>query len=283
MPARRPGRCEDRLARTSLGKVRRGHDGQAKPKPLGRRAPTDWRHYEKFPLTAATTPTTPTPVAIGVNWYEDFDTPVQKGSRSWIGLDSKQLGKVRGGHCVCLEPGDQLNGNRRGRPPAAGQPELVGLLRPGPRGRVRRLRVLAHDEPAQSQALRRPLVVGLGQVDRRVARDEPRRRPGHERARGLRDPARARPRAWKQTFKGRSYKQRDKEEPVGRRGHRRLPLGQDRRRGPQVLKSPANDAAGAVRILNSWGRGYPHRVWMPDETLQRLIDEDGEVALVTDR
>ena len=50
-----------------------------------------------------------------------------------------------------------------------------------------------------------------------------------------------------------------------------------------VLKSPANDAAGAVRILNSWGRGYPHRVWMPDATLQRLIDEDGEVALVTDR
>ena len=50
-----------------------------------------------------------------------------------------------------------------------------------------------------------------------------------------------------------------------------------------VLKSPANDAAGAVRILNSWGRGYPHRVWMPNETLQRLIDEDGEVALVTDR
>ena len=50
-----------------------------------------------------------------------------------------------------------------------------------------------------------------------------------------------------------------------------------------VLKSPANDHAGAVRILNSWGRGYPHRVWMPDETLQRLIDEDGEVALITDR
>ena len=41
--------------------------------------------------------------------------------------------------------------------------------------------------------------------------------------------------------------------------------------------------ADAVRILNSWGRGYPHRVWMPDETLQRLIDEDGEVALITDR
>ena len=50
-----------------------------------------------------------------------------------------------------------------------------------------------------------------------------------------------------------------------------------------VLKSPANDARRRRAILNSWGRGYPHRVWMPDETLQRLIDEDGEVALVTDR
>ena len=83
----------------------------AKARPLGRRAPSDWRHYEKYPLTAATTPTTPTPVAIGVNWYEDFDTPVQKGSRYWIGLDAKKLGNVRGGHCVCLEPGDQLNGS----------------------------------------------------------------------------------------------------------------------------------------------------------------------------
>ena len=43
---------------------------------------------------------------------------------------------------------------------------------------------------------------------------------------------------WKATFKGRSYKQRDKEEPVGRRGHRRLPVGQDRRRGPQDPQEP---------------------------------------------
>jgi hypothetical protein len=121
---------------------------KTKPKPLGRRAPSDWRHYEKFPLTAATTPTTPTPVAIGVNWYEDFDYPVQKGSRSWIGLNPKQLGKVRGGHCVCLEPGDQLNGSHESsaccRTARAG-----GTSTTRPRGRVRRLRLLAHDEPAQ--------------------------------------------------------------------------------------------------------------------------------------
>ncbi len=43
---------------------------------------------------------------------------------------------------------------------------------------------------------------------------------------------------WKATFKGRSYKQRDKEEPARRRGHHRLPVGQDRRRGPRHPQEP---------------------------------------------
>jgi len=42
------------------------------------------------------------------------------------------------------------------------------------------------------------------------------------------------------------------------------------------------DRYQAVRIKNSWGESYP-LVWMPYKTLQRLIDEQGEVALVTDR
>jgi hypothetical protein len=50
-----------------------------------------------------------------------------------------------------------------------------------------------------------------------------------------------------------------------------------------VLQSPANDRMGAVRFLNSWGRSYPRRVWMPYETLQRLLDEDGEATMVVDR
>jgi hypothetical protein len=54
----------------------------------------------------------------------------------------------------------------------------------------------------------------------------------------------------------------------------------------EVLKTidmPLASKLGAVPILNSWGRDYPHIVWMPGETLQRLIDNDGEVGLVTDR
>jgi len=51
----------------------------------------------------------------------------------------------------------------------------------------------------------------------------------------------------------------------------------------QVLGNDRADELGAVPFLNSWGRGYPHRTWMPDDVLERLMDEEGEVAVPTDR
>ena len=44
----------------------------------------------------------------------------------------------------------------------------------------------------------------------------------------------------------------------------------------------ASDERQAFKLKNSWGPEYP-LVWMPYDTLQRLIDEHGEVAIVTDR
>lgn len=41
------------------------------------------------------------PVSIGVNWYSNFDNPELFGGEYWIGKP-KDLGKVRGGHCVCV-------------------------------------------------------------------------------------------------------------------------------------------------------------------------------------
>ena len=74
--------------------------------PLGRLAPIDRVHEEKYPLTAATLPAPPTPVVIGVPWYSAFDKPVAKrrgdATEYWIGLGD--LGRVRGGHAVCLKP-----------------------------------------------------------------------------------------------------------------------------------------------------------------------------------
>lgn len=40
------------------------------------------------------------PISIGVNWYQNFDSPKWVGSRRWIGRGD--LGRVRGGHCVCI-------------------------------------------------------------------------------------------------------------------------------------------------------------------------------------
>lgn len=54
------------------------------------------------------------------------------------------------------------------------------------------------------------------------------------------------------------------------------------RGGHAVCIYGASDRRQAVRIKNSWGDSYP-LVWMPYTTLQRLISEDGEIALVTDR
>jgi hypothetical protein len=50
-----------------------------------------------------------------------------------------------------------------------------------------------------------------------------------------------------------------------------------------VLGNDKADQLGAVPFLNSWGRDYPHRTWMPDDVLDRLIHEQGEVAIPTDR
>ncbi len=39
-------------------------------------------------------------ITLGVNWYRNFDSPVLKGGRWWIGEGN--LGPIRGGHAVCV-------------------------------------------------------------------------------------------------------------------------------------------------------------------------------------
>jgi len=52
----------------------------------------------------------------------------------------------------------------------------------------------------------------------------------------------------------------------------------------QVAQTLGTPDAEYVTILNSWGRdGYPHRVRLPLGVLDRLIRENGEAGIVTDR
>lgn len=54
------------------------------------------------------------------------------------------------------------------------------------------------------------------------------------------------------------------------------------RGGHCVAVYGADDDRQAFRVKNSWGRSYP-LVWLPYKTMQRLISEDGEAAIITDR
>lgn len=65
-------------------------------------------------------------------------------------------------------------------------------------------------------------------------------------------------------------------------------IGRDKNRigairgGHAICCVGASDKKGAFRLCNSWGMKYPI-VWIPYETVDRLLKEDGEAGLVTDR
>lgn len=54
------------------------------------------------------------------------------------------------------------------------------------------------------------------------------------------------------------------------------------RGGHAICAYRVSDARQAIGLVNSWGASYP-LVWVPYDTVQRLINEAGEAALVTDR
>lgn len=45
----------------------------------------------------------------------------------------------------------------------------------------------------------------------------------------------------------------------------------------------ASDFRQAVCLCNTWGQSYPFFVWMPYESVRRLLAEHGEAGMVTDR
>jgi hypothetical protein len=81
---------------------------------LGRKAPSDWKHVEKYPMTAALAPTKPANSVVGTNWYRAMFRPV-RDSRGywWIGvvktptglrvMNKTELGPLVGGHAYAIK------------------------------------------------------------------------------------------------------------------------------------------------------------------------------------
>lgn len=225
---------------------------------LGRKPPDDWRHVERYPLTAATAPDGPMPVILGINWYSAFESPYVKDGRFWI--RDVNLGGVLGGHAICVKPGvltdpiawwDFYDQGFEG--------SCVGFSESRAKSLVDRTRYGGQWLYKEAQKI-----------------DE---WPG-------------------EGYEGTSV--RAGLEVMRTRGHRRLIGGvlQQERPGDgiaayrwatsvdeihSIIKMPLADALGAVPLLQSWGRSYPHIVWLPDVVLERLLIEDGEAATFTDR
>jgi hypothetical protein len=238
---------------------------------LGRFIPDDWKHYERWALTSDTVPEAPTPVVIGVNWYSNFDRPVQKGREWWIG--EGDLGHIRGGHCVCVQSfnlkdhqawWDFYDQGREGACVGFGSSRMMTLLDRG-RYNARWLwdRAKERDEWSDTNP-------GDDNGTSVRAAMEVLRDLGHVKWR-------------KSSMEELDHVGRTNLTPDNQRGISTYRWASSVDEMRSVLSSPAHERRGAFPILNSWGRDYPRVVWIPYATMQRLIDEDGEVALVTDR
>lgn len=227
------------------------------PGKLGRKEPTDWKHVQRYPLSAIpTTVELPVgqPVVFGINWYEAFDEPEKQPDGSWwIGRYGK-LGAVRGGHAIAARP-DRLTdlGTWYEFYDQGEEGACVGFA------------------CSRMQTLRRRrkydgfwLYHEAQKIDEwpGEAYDGTSVRAGFEilRTRGPK-PVSGQPVL-----------------EAGVAAYRWLTTVDEVR---AVLASSTNDARGAVRLVNSWGLAYPHYVWLPYGVLERLLNEAGEAATVT--
>lgn len=241
---------------------------------LGRFIPDDWEHVEKYPLTAEARPTK-RPVVIGVNWYSEFDDPeVDEASGEHFvargGADS--LTEIRGGHCVCLEPGGEPDPDEWWEFYDQGaEGACVGF------GWSRCMSILNNE-----------LYTARWLWDRSKEIDQwPETNPGDDNGTSVRSAGDilAKPGHvdWNEEHADDDATERSTYEPARNNGIRRFRWARSVADVHRVLSNPRADELGAVPFLNSWGTGYPHRTWMPDDVLDRLMKEDGEVAVPTDR
>lgn len=235
--------------------------------------PSDERHRERYPLTAATIETAKgNPVVLGIPWYAAFDSPVARrgsfGRTEWWIPDTTQLGVVRGGHAICTAARNRRDptGWRRhydqgveGACVGASESRMMSLLN-------------------RKRYAFRWLYYEAQKIDEWPGGEYPGASPvegGTSLRAGF--------------------------DVLRERGHRAIRFGKERDPDPRegisanrwaesmddifrVIASPQAYDRQAVPLLNSWGDSYPRLVWMPASVAERVIfSEWGEAGVVTDR
>jgi hypothetical protein len=227
------------------------------PAKLDRKAPEDWTHVERYPLRAlALTELKPTPVVLGINWYDAFDTPtLRDDERWWIGEPTLRA-RIRGGHCIAVK---------------SRQPDRLEWWQ-------------FYDQGEEGAC------VGFG-----ISRAQTMRNRVEYDAFWLYDEARKVDEWPGEDYDGTSVNAGlsvAKEQGLRRQQSGAVAPGDGisaYRWATTVaevhaaIRLPLADELEAVPLINSWGSYYPHLVWLPDTWLERLLLEDGEAAVTTDR
>jgi hypothetical protein len=228
---------------------------------LGRRPPTDWEHVEKYPLQALPMRDRPqfVPSPVGVNWYAEFDRPTLGRDSRWRVAANGKLTRIRGGHCVVFVPPrtrdhyswwKYYNQGAEGACVGFGESRAMSLLnRRRYDGRWLYRNAQNRDEfprtpPEEGTSVRAGLDV-LREV-------------GHVRVHGARSSA------------------PDLAEGIA--ANRWATSIDD-----WLVALGRYWRSNEVPFLNSWGLSYPHVVWVPVTVMDRLLREDGEFAIITDR
>lgn len=227
---------------------------------LGRRVPQDFSHVDKYPLSALPVTEQPrrVPVVIGVSWYSNFDAPVKDGNAFWIGRGD--LGTARGGHCVCLKPQGvtdptpwwvYYNQGREGACVGFGASRMMSMLN------------------------RKRYDARWLWNEAKLIDQWPDTNPGDENGTSVRAACDIlRDRGHRKVLAGNSCPEAAGEGILANRWATSI---------DEVLTSLGTPGRDYVEVLNSWGKAYPHIVRLPASTLERLLHENGEIALVVDR
>lgn len=230
--------------------------------PLGRREPVDWAHVEKYPLRALVQADRPScvPVAWGVNWYSNFDTPVKFDNRWWIGRGD--LGSIRGGHAVCSPTQHPRQKDVIGWWEFYDQGQegaCVGFATSRMMSLLNRKRYAAFWLYKEAQKIDPWPGENYSGTAVSAALDVLRTR-GHCIYR-----------------KGVAHIEHPSEGISANRWAITINEVLD------ALGSKYYRQYGAIPFLNSWGRAYPRIVWMSIERWDQLLQEGGECGLVTDK
>jgi hypothetical protein len=242
---------------------------------LGRRVPQDFTHVEKYPLTASTAPAAPTPMAIGVTWYSAFDNPTRDSQgHYWVARNYRpggSLGSIRGGHCVCLK--------------ARGASDLTSwwdFYDQGAEGAC-----VGFGCSRMMTNFNRKRYVARWLWDLAKQRDEwSDTNPGDDNGTSvhagfdvLRDAGHV-PWSKSAALVEADWQKRDQLSAVSTEG---ISANRWATTVDEVLGAVGYQDLEFVDFINSWGRGYPHITRMPVTVVERLLKEDGEFGVPTDR